>query len=179
MGYAYHEQSDLCLPKAVSSCLLKGLHQSLSAAQMPGTALPSLTSALKPLYPLFPSPKQSCPGYSQCVSALPKPLCLIFSLNQLFAALPSLASSTHFINMLFTSACRSLATILNNWQFAQEAAISGVDDLFYFPFLREQQKQQRWVDVERTEPRAEMREALCLPLLLNLSLCFVLTWTCF
>jgi len=63
--------------------------------------------------------------------------------------------------MLFISACRSLATILNNWQFAQEAAISGVDDLFYFPSLREQQKWQRWVDVERPEPQAEMREAAC------------------
>lgn len=52
------------------------------------------------------------------------------------ASFPRLASSTHFINVLFTCACRSLATILNNWQFAQEAANCGADDLFYFPSLR-------------------------------------------
>lgn len=74
--------------------------------------------------------------------------------------------------MLFTSACRSLAAILNNWQPAQEAAISRVDDLFYFPSLREQQKHQSWVDMERPEPGAEMREAAFLPFLVNLPLCF-------
>lgn len=74
--------------------------------------------------------------------------------------------------MLFTSACRSLAAILNNWQPAQEAAISEVDDLFYFPSLREQQKPQIWVDTERPEPGAEMKEEAFLPLLVNLPLCF-------
>lgn len=106
----------------------------------------------------IPKPILSC--FSLVCFCPPQTFVFYFLSKPALAAFPSLASSTHFINILFTSACRSLATILNNWQFAQEAAMSGVDDLFYFPSLREQQKQQRWVDVEMPEPRAEMRGSL-------------------
>lgn len=88
------------------------------------------------LYPLVSPPEQSCSNSPLCTSALPEPPYFYFLPKPALAAFPSLASSTHFINMLFTSACRSLATILNNWQFAQEVAISGVDGLFYFPSQR-------------------------------------------
>lgn len=50
--------------------------------------------------------------------------------------------------------------------------ISGVDDLFYFPSLREQQKHQSWVAMDRPKPGAEMREVAFLPFLVNPPLCF-------
>lgn len=146
---------------ALTSCLLQS--ECLALLYPPSPLL---------LCPLASPPDQSCSDSPLCISALPKPLYFYFLPKPALAAFPSLASSTHFINMLFTSACRSLATILNNWQFAQEVAISGFDGLFYFPFRRAA-KAVKMGGHGGPEPRAEMREAVCSPVPVNLLLCFL------
>lgn len=121
------------------------------------------SSPLQLLHPPEPSPKTILSWLSLVTFCPPQTFVFNFLSEPALASSPSSASFTHFINMLFTSACRSLAAILNNWQPAQEAVISGVDDLFYFPSPREQQKHQSWVAMDRPEPGAEMREvAFCL-----------------
>lgn len=111
---------DLSLPRVESSFLLMGTSPATHALQSL-VMFNLLLLTPPPLYPLESSQNQFCPDSPWCVSAHhPTPPCFVFYFlsKPALAAFPSLASSTHFINMLFTSACRSLATILNNWQFA-------------------------------------------------------------
>lgn len=129
---------DLSLSRVLLSVSLTSLHHLLTAAQMPGTVLYS-SSPLIVISPQTTLKWILCWFFLLCSCLFQTSVFYLLSKPAL-AAFSSSASSTHFINTLFTSACRSLITMLNTWQFAQEAAISGVDDLFYFPFAERASK---------------------------------------
>lgn len=146
------------------------LHHLLTTVRMPGTVL----SSSSPPVIISPQtiPKWILSWFSLVCSCLLQTFVFYLLSKLALAAFPSLACSNHFINMLFTSACRSLATILNNWQFAQKAAVSGVD--VSLPSLKEQEKWQRGLDMERPKPYSKMREVACSPFLVNLPHYFAL-----
>lgn len=117
-----HCNKRLCPPALCSACLLNA------------PLIPSI--AHSPCYLPLNHPQNYSVLVFSCVFSPSPRLCILSSVQTSSCIFPHLASSTHFINVLFTCACRSLATILNNWQFAQELLSLGAYDLFYFPSLR-------------------------------------------
>lgn len=75
-------------PRAVSSFLLTGLRQPLILGKIPSTVSSFFSSPFQLLYSLEPLPNQFFPDSPWWVSALPKPLRLISSLNQLLQLPP-------------------------------------------------------------------------------------------